>query len=35
MLREVVLPELENSSLYDNTEIWQQDGAPPHYSLRV
>jgi hypothetical protein len=36
MLREVVLPELENSPSYDNTEIiWQQDGAPPHYSLRV
>jgi hypothetical protein len=36
MLREVVLPELENSSLYDNTEIiWQQDGAPQHYSLQV
>jgi hypothetical protein len=36
MLREVVLHELENSPLYDNTEIiWQQDGAPPHYSLRV
>jgi hypothetical protein len=36
MLREVVLPELENSPLYDNTEIiWQQEGAPPHYSLRV
>jgi hypothetical protein len=36
MLHEVVLPELENSPLYDNTEIiWQQDGAPPHYSLRV
>jgi hypothetical protein len=30
MLHEVVLPELENSSLYDNTEIiWQPDGAPP------
>jgi hypothetical protein len=36
MLREVVLPELENSPLYDNTEIiWQQDGASPHYSLQV
>jgi hypothetical protein len=36
VLHEVVLPELENSPLYDNTEvIWQQDGAPPHYSLRV
>jgi hypothetical protein len=35
MLREVVLPELDNSSLYDNNEIiWQQDRAPPHYSLR-
>jgi hypothetical protein len=30
------LAELENNPLYDNTEIiWQQDGAPPHYSLRV
>jgi hypothetical protein len=30
MLREVVFPELENSLLYDNTEIiWQQDGASP------
>jgi hypothetical protein len=36
MLREVVLPKLENIPLYDNTEfIWQQDGAPPHYSLRI
>jgi hypothetical protein len=36
MLREVVLPELENSPLYDNAEIiWQQDSARPHYSLRV
>jgi hypothetical protein len=36
MLREVVLPELQNRPLHDNTEIiWQQDGAPPHYSLRV
>jgi hypothetical protein len=34
MLHEVVLPELENSPLYDNTEIiWQQDSAPPHYYL--
>jgi hypothetical protein len=36
MLREVVLPELENIPLYDNTEIiWQQDCVPPIYSLRV
>jgi hypothetical protein len=36
MLHEVVLTELYNCPLYDNTEIiWQQDGAPPHYSLRV
>jgi hypothetical protein len=36
MVREVVLPELENRPLYDYTEIiWQQAGAPPHYSLRV
>jgi hypothetical protein len=36
MLREVVLPRLQNSPLYDNIKIiWQQDGAPPHYSLRV
>jgi hypothetical protein len=36
MLREVVLPELENGPLYDITDIiWQQDGAPLHYSLRV
>jgi hypothetical protein len=36
MLREVVLYELENNLLYDNTEIiWQQDGCPPYYSLRV
>jgi hypothetical protein len=36
MLHEVLLPKLENSPLYNNTEItWQQDRAPPHYSLRV
>jgi hypothetical protein len=36
MLREVVLSELENSPLYDNTDIIsQQDGTPPHYSSRV
>jgi hypothetical protein len=36
MLREVVLPELQKRPLSDNTEIiWQQEGAPPHYSLRV
>jgi hypothetical protein len=36
MLLEVVLPELEKSPLYDNTEIiWQKDGAPSYYSLRV
>jgi hypothetical protein len=36
MLCEVVLPELENSPLYDNAEIiLQQDGAPPRYSLQV
>jgi hypothetical protein len=37
MLREVVLPQLWNSPLYDNIKIiWQQDSAaPPHYSLRV
>jgi hypothetical protein len=36
MLHEVVLPELENSPLYDITDIiWQQDGALLHYSLRV
>jgi hypothetical protein len=36
MLCEVVLPELENSPLQDNTEIiWQQDGATLRYSLRV
>jgi hypothetical protein len=34
MLLEVVLPELENSSLNENTEIiWQQEGCPPRYSL--
>jgi hypothetical protein len=36
MLCEAVLPELENSPLYDNTEIiLQQDGAPLGYSLQV
>jgi hypothetical protein len=36
MLREAVLPELEDIPLYDNTEIIrQQEGAPPHYRLRV
>jgi hypothetical protein len=36
MLCEVVLPELRKRLLYDKTEIiWQQEGAPPHYSLRV
>jgi hypothetical protein len=36
ILREVVLPELENRPLYDNTGMfWQQHGAPLHYSLRV
>jgi hypothetical protein len=34
-LREVVLPDLENSPLYNTETIWQQGGAPPHYSLRV
>jgi hypothetical protein len=36
MLRDVVLPELENSPQYEDvTLIWQQDGAPPHYGLNV
>jgi hypothetical protein len=36
MLREVVLPELEKSPLHGNTDIiWQQNGAPAHYSLQV
>jgi hypothetical protein len=35
MLREVVLPELENSPLYNIEIIWQKDGAKPHYSLQV
>jgi hypothetical protein len=36
ILREVVLPELENRPLYDNTGMfWQQHGDPLHYSLRV
>jgi hypothetical protein len=36
MLCKVVLPELEKSPLFDNTEIiWQQVRIPPHYTLRV
>lgn len=36
MLQDVVLPELQNNPLFENTNfIWQQDGAPPHYSLVV
>jgi hypothetical protein len=34
MLREIVLPELENSPLYDNTEIiLQQDGCLTIYEF--
>lgn len=36
MLQDTVFPELQNNPLYENTNlIWQQDGAPPHYSLLV
>lgn len=37
MLMEVILPELQNSPLYEPWQdiIWQQDGAPPHWALSV
>ncbi len=36
MLEEVVLLELQNSKIYDFLNlIWQQYGAPPHYTLKL
>lgn len=37
MLMEAVIPELQNSDVYQPYEdiIWMQDGAPPHYALSV